>query len=619
MLLGRGPELEQIGRLVADARDGHGRALLIVGEPGIGKTSLLAQAVALAGDLRVIEAEAVEAEASLPYALLGEIVAPLLNGLDELPEPQADAIRAALALGPSPGVAADRFATCAAFLSLLARAAEREPLLVVVDDAQWVDSASAECLAYAARRLGGTRVALLAASRPTGDGALLGAGDLERLTLPGLSDEHARALLRTTTPDATSSVVDALLEMSAGNPLALRELPAQLSEDQRLGRAPIDHVPMAGEALLEAFESRLAALGSDDRAAVVVASAAMDRELAPVVGACRDLGIESEALERAETANVLTLGEGRISFTHPLLKAVAYERAAPEQRRRAHASACGPLRPRRPRLASGGGNGRPGRRGRRSARRRRTSGDRQGRLQRGSRRPAASRGLQRGHRDPVPQDLRSRPGGRDRRGLRPLRRDARAARRDRRPASAGEHSPHPRGRIDDGRHRPRTRHPRPAQRGGRGHTPDRSRGSGGDACRRRPAGGGLGAAQRRSSSRQARSRRASRQRHADDPLPGPRVVRDLRRPDGRCRRRAREPRRGRAPAGRDRLALARNAVRGVGAARQDLHRTGAGAAGRDRAPDRDGPEDRHLRLAPVPTGRIGGCRLSRRCLGERRG
>ena len=212
---------------------------------------------------------------------------------------------------------------------------------MVVDDAHWVDSASAECLAYAARRLGGTRVALLAASRPVADGAVLGFGDPERLTLPGLSDEDSRALLRTTTPEATSSVVDALLEMSAGNPLALGELPAQLSEDQRLGRAPIDHVPMAGEALLEAFESRLAALGSDDRGAVVVASAAMDRELAPVVGAYRDLGIQREALERAETANVLILGEGRISFTHPLLKAVAYERAAPEQRRRAHAALAG--------------------------------------------------------------------------------------------------------------------------------------------------------------------------------------------------------------------------------------------------------------------------------------
>jgi predicted ATPase len=195
MLLGRGPELEQIGRLVVDARNGHGRALLIVGDPGMGKTSLLAQGIALAGDLRVIEAEAVEAEANLPYALLGETVAPLLKWLPELPQPQADAVRAALALGPSPGVAGDRFATCAAFLSLLARAAEQEPLLVVVDDAQWLDSPSAECLAYAARRLADTRVALLAASRPMSEEHLLGSNVLERLNLSGLGSDDARALL----------------------------------------------------------------------------------------------------------------------------------------------------------------------------------------------------------------------------------------------------------------------------------------------------------------------------------------------------------------------------------------------------------------------------------------
>jgi predicted ATPase len=97
MLLGRGPELEQIGRMVVDARKGDGRALLVTGEPGIGKTSLLAEAVARAGDVRVIEAVGVEAEANLPYALLGETVGPLLDALSELPEPQADAIRAALA------------------------------------------------------------------------------------------------------------------------------------------------------------------------------------------------------------------------------------------------------------------------------------------------------------------------------------------------------------------------------------------------------------------------------------------------------------------------------------------------------------------------------------------
>jgi len=345
MLLGRGPELEQIGRLVADAREGRGGGLLIVGEPGIGKTSLLAEAVAAAGDLGVIEAEAVEAEANLPYALLGETVAPLLNELPELPEPQANAVRAALALGPSPGVPGDRFATCAAFLSLLARAAEREPLVLVVDDAQWLDSPSAECLAYAARRLTGTRVALLVASRPSTEGPLLGSTALERIELSGLAAEDARALLRASTPEAAPAVVDSLVDIAAGNPLALRELPAQLTEDQRLGRVPIERVAVAGAALLEAFESRLAALAADDRAAVAIASAAADRELGPVVGACRDLGIETGALERAETAGVLVIGDQRIGFSHPLLKEVAYERSTPAERRRAHAALarhCGP-------------------------------------------------------------------------------------------------------------------------------------------------------------------------------------------------------------------------------------------------------------------------------------
>jgi DNA-binding CsgD family transcriptional regulator len=344
MLLGRGPELEQIDRLVAEARGGSGGALVIVGEPGIGKTSLLAEAEARAEDLRVIKAAGIEAEATLPYALLGETVAPLLDGLGELPEPQAGAIGAALALGPSPGAPGDRFATCAAFVSLLANAAEQAPLLMIIDDAQWLDSPSAECLAYASRRLENTRVALLAAARPGGEGPL-GMGIPERISLSGLGREDARTLLGASAPEAASNVVESLLEIAAGNPLALRELPAQLSEEQRLGRAPIDHAPVGSVALLEAFEAQLAALGPDDRFAVLVASAALDRELAPMIAACGDLGLATSALERAEAAGVLRIGEEHFSFSHPLVRAVAYERGAAPERRRAHsalAEHCGP-------------------------------------------------------------------------------------------------------------------------------------------------------------------------------------------------------------------------------------------------------------------------------------
>ncbi|MGZ5362023.1 MAG: AAA family ATPase [Solirubrobacterales bacterium] len=336
MLLGRASELERVGDLAGNARKGSGGALLIVGEPGIGKTSLLSAATARIDGLRAIRVAGIEAEASLPYAALGEAVAPLLGELERLPGPQAEAIEAALALIPAPAGPGDRLATCAAFLSLLTGAAESEPLLLMVDDAHWLDPPSAECFAFAARRLAGSRVVLIAAARPGADGPLLGSRWLNRLELPALGNDDARRMLRGNFPDMTSAVVESLIEISAGNPLALRELPAELSEDQRLGLAPIDHFPVAAEALLEAFEARLRALDPSSRAALVVASAAADWDLGPVVAACNDLGIEAAAMERAEAAGALSIGEGRIRFSHPLVKTVAYDRSAPDERRRAH-------------------------------------------------------------------------------------------------------------------------------------------------------------------------------------------------------------------------------------------------------------------------------------------
>ncbi len=336
MLLGRASELERVGRLVDDAREENGGALLVLGEPGIGKTSLLSAAITRIDGLRAIRVAGIEAEANLPYAALGEVVAPLSGGLARLPGPQAEAIEAALALAPAPAAPRGRFAACTAFLSLLTGAAESEPLLVVVDDAHWLDPPSAECFAFAARRLAGSRVVLLVAARPGAVGPLLGSSWLQRLELAGLSNEDARKMLRRNFPDVASAVVESLIEISAGNPLALRELPAELDEDQRLGLAPIDHVPVAAEALLEAFEARLRALDPDARAAVVVASAAADLDLGPVVAACDDLGIATSAMERAEAAGVFSIGEGRIRFSHPLVKTVAYDRSAPAERRRVH-------------------------------------------------------------------------------------------------------------------------------------------------------------------------------------------------------------------------------------------------------------------------------------------
>jgi len=336
-LLGRRPELERVDRLMAEARGGRGGALLLVGEPGIGKTSMLIEAEARAGEFRVIKTTGIEAEANLPYALLGEAVAPILDGLGELPAPQADAIRAALALGAASRAPSDRFAVCAAFVSLLAGAGRQRPLLMIVDDAQWLDSPSAECLAYGSRRLESTYVALLLAARPGGaGGAALGMSSLERLSLFGLGREDARTLLAASMPEAASNVVESLLETAGGNPLALRELPGLLTEEQRLGLAPVDPVPVGDDGLLDAFEARLGALGPEARSAVVVASASVDRQLASLIAACRELGLATSALEQAEAAGVLRMGEEDFSFSHPLVRAVAYERSEPRDRRRAH-------------------------------------------------------------------------------------------------------------------------------------------------------------------------------------------------------------------------------------------------------------------------------------------
>ena len=287
---------------------------------------------------------------------------------------------------------------------------------------------------------------------------------------------------------------------------------------------------MAGAALLEAFESRLAALGPDDRAAVVVASAAVDRELAPVVAACRDLGIETSALERAETAGVLTIGEGRIGFAHPLLKAVAYERTTPAERRRAHgalAGHCGPdARAWHLAAATVGPDA--------------EVAD----LLDGAARRAIARGAH-----SVAADALQRAAGfsedaetRSRRLYGAALAAAIGGAYDRCAAML-----EPLAEIDDPLLRANIRHTLAVvtmtggirvapdahvrlQRRGRADPPDRPGGGGGDVCRCRTAGGGLGAGQRWSSGRRARRSGASRQRLADDPLPCPRPVRDRRRP-----------------------------------------------------------------------------------------
>ena len=333
MLVGRDAELDRIEALLAAARAGRGGALVVRGEPGIGKTALLGSARERAEGMRITHASGVESEVDLPFATLGELAAPILDGVAELPEPQAAALSAALALAPSErGV--ERLAIFAGFLALLGSAARERPLLVLVDDAHWLDRPSAECLGYAARRLDGLGVALLVAARPLTATESFTGWDAEELHLERLERDDALALLSKL--ELAPAVAETLLELSLGNPLALVELPAALSDEQRRGALPIAGPPRAGGALAEALERRVAAAGPEAQLLLLVAATSFDRALEPIVAAARDLGVPDSALERSESAGLIETDEGELRFAHPLLRGVAYGSAPPAARRRAH-------------------------------------------------------------------------------------------------------------------------------------------------------------------------------------------------------------------------------------------------------------------------------------------
>src|SRR5437763_8193339 len=210
-----------LDRLLADARLGRSGVLALVGEPGIGKTALLEHAVASAAGMRVLRARGIESEAEVPFGGLLELLRPALGVVDQIPKPQADALGGALALRPAR--AGDRFAIGAATLSLLAAFAEREPLLLLIDDAQSLDPSSAEALLFAFRRLLADPIAVLIAAR-SGEPSLLDGSGLPILELEGRGHDDAVEL--TGLPESTARRLHA---ETGGNPLALLELAADES------------------------------------------------------------------------------------------------------------------------------------------------------------------------------------------------------------------------------------------------------------------------------------------------------------------------------------------------------------------------------------------------------
>ncbi len=336
MLVGRENELARIEQLLADATQGRSGALVITGDPGIGKTALLRAAVEEAAGFVVLRARGVAAESELPFAGLAELFASVVDLLAVLPDRQRTAMEGALALGPATSV--DPLAVGVATLGLLAAAAERSPLVCAVDDLQWLDASSEQALTFAARRLQAEGIAMIFTNRrENGPGSP--ALDLDTVVLEGLSADAATQLVRAVAGAPIDDAVARWLHTSTrGNPLALVELPSLLSKGQLDGSEPLDDPLPPGPTTERAFRRQIAGLDADARTAVLVAAASGGGEASVIIDALDDLGIPAAALERAEEAGVVSLELGGVDFRHPLLRSAAYHGALASSRRKAHSA-----------------------------------------------------------------------------------------------------------------------------------------------------------------------------------------------------------------------------------------------------------------------------------------
>ncbi len=334
MLLGRGAEQTRIDALLAQARSGTSGALVIRGEPGIGKSALLRYAVGQCNDMTVLWATGMEAESELAFAGLSELLHPVLGLLGEIPSPQAEALAGALALGP-PG-AQDRFTISVATLSLLAAAAEQRPVLAVVDDAHWLDAPSRDALLFATRRLQADQAVLLFAAR-VGEPVVFEAPAIPELVLGGIDQESCNALLMGSGGvEVSPEVAGAILEATRGNPLAILEAPRVLTRAQLSGREPLNEPLPVGAGVQRSFARRVARLPEQTRRALLVAAASQSRSIDEVRRACEVLGIDYAALEPAERDGLIENDGVRIQFGHPLMRAAVYHGAAAPDRRAVH-------------------------------------------------------------------------------------------------------------------------------------------------------------------------------------------------------------------------------------------------------------------------------------------
>jgi len=330
LLPGREREGAFLNELVNRIRGGHSAAIVVYGEAGVGKTALLNEVFGSPPDLRVLRAAGIESEMELPFAGLQQLCLSMLGHLEHLPGPQADALRTAFGLrqGPPP----DRFLVGLAVLSLLSEAARQQPLVCVVDDCQWLDQASAQALAFAARRIQAEGVLLAFAARePSQD--LTG---IPEFGVGGLRDPDARALLRSVVPWPLDEHVRArILAETRGNPLALLELPRGLSPAELAGGFGLPQELSLSGRIKESFLRRVEGLPEATWLMVLIAAAEPAGNPALVWRAAARLGLTRDAVVSAEAAGLLTIG-AHVVFRHPLVRSAVYGASSRSDRRRVH-------------------------------------------------------------------------------------------------------------------------------------------------------------------------------------------------------------------------------------------------------------------------------------------
>jgi DNA-binding CsgD family transcriptional regulator len=327
-LRGRADECALLDRLIAAIERGESSSLVLRGEAGIGKTALLDYLVAAAGEATVLQAAGVESEMELAYATLHQLCAPLLDRLQQLPAPQAQALE--VVFGERAGAPPDRFLVGLAALGLFSARAEARPLLCVVDDAQWVDHASALTLAFVARRLQAEPIGIVFAAREAGQ-ELEHLADLE---VRGLGDGDARALLSGEAPSLLDRRVrDRIVAETHGNPLALLELPRGLSTTELAGGFGMPGADGLRGRIEESYVRRLETLPADARLLLLVAAAEPVGDPLLLQRGSERLGIEPAAIDATE--GLLDRGE-RVAFRHPLVRSAVYRSAGAGERRAVH-------------------------------------------------------------------------------------------------------------------------------------------------------------------------------------------------------------------------------------------------------------------------------------------